>query len=104
MYVIISALTLLISITATVFRTVIMYFITYSLFYPVDITHCINFQYYTVCSYATHDVRNVTWRPVLLSFWLWRHKRYFHIIRTTLADSGTFWSEVIWAQALRYLR
>jgi hypothetical protein len=40
-------------------------FITYLLLYPVDITHYINFNYYTVYFYATHNVKHVTWRPVL---------------------------------------
>jgi hypothetical protein len=41
-------------------------FITYLLLYPVDITHNINFNYYTVYFYATHNVKNVTWRSLLL--------------------------------------
>jgi hypothetical protein len=39
--------------------------ITYLLLYPVDITHNIKFNYYTVYFYATHNVKNVTWRSLL---------------------------------------
>jgi hypothetical protein len=40
-------------------------FIAYLLLYPVDITHYIIFNYYTGYFYATNNVKNVTWRPVL---------------------------------------
>jgi hypothetical protein len=40
-------------------------FIFYHL-YPVDITHYINSNYCTEYFYATHNVKNVIWRPVLI--------------------------------------
>jgi hypothetical protein len=43
---------------------VIKIFITYFLVYPVDISHYINFNYYTQYFSTTHNIKNVTWRPV----------------------------------------
>jgi hypothetical protein len=51
-------------------------FITYLFLYPVDITHyTLNFNYYTEYSYATHNVKHITWRPAELLCWLWRHNQ-----------------------------
>jgi hypothetical protein len=43
-------------------------FITYLLLYPVNIKHYINSNYYTEYFYATHNIRNVTSRPILSHF------------------------------------
>jgi hypothetical protein len=62
-------------------------FITYLLLYPVDITHNINFNYYTVYFYATYNVKNVTWRSLLAGVDC-DVTNFNFTIRTTSADSG----------------
>jgi hypothetical protein len=52
----------------------ILIFITYLLLYPVDITHYINFNYYTVYFYATQRKKRHL-APCTTPCWLWRHKQ-----------------------------
>jgi hypothetical protein len=49
--------------------------------YPMDITYYINSNYYTVYFYATHNVKNVTWRNVQPLFDCdVTNKRQFYIV------------------------
>jgi hypothetical protein len=55
--------------------------ITYVILYSVDITYYMNFNYYIVYFYATHNVKNITWHPVLPRVDCdVTNKRQFHVV------------------------
>jgi hypothetical protein len=51
-----------------------IYFITYLLLYPVDITHYINSNYYTVYFYSTQRQKRQL-APCTTPCWFWHHKQ-----------------------------